>query len=924
MSLIGKLLVRLGLDNSEYKRGLEESQSQTKSFTGKIAGIFGKLGGIAAVGVVIKKAFDFGREAYNAAVQTRGVKAAFDKLNQPGLLNELKKATGNTVDELKLMQSVMQAKNFKIPLDQMATYLRFATVRAQETGQSVDYLVNSIIMGIGRRSPLILDNLGISAASLREELAKGGDYAEAVGRIIQKEMGAANSTLNESATITQQNTAAWEDAKSALGDSSFIRNLGDAFTRASTAVANFITKIFGSTEAVGANTKAVLDESKEVGLLITKLSGANTKESERRAILDRLKAINPDIVAGLNAENLSLIQLQKNARAYNNEIVTRLSLAGMEDKIAKVAGNFGDITSEIVMLNSEVDSSINNLKNLLQQGEKAQILTKSSVTVLSDQEKAKIIQGLSDIQTSGDDTIEKISQLKKLFGVEWVSAVSVKGFDSSFLEGVSSKLATLSVKSVGAQTELLSVQYQYEQTRKAIGEKLKDTTISPEEQKELTTIKDTIDGIVAGEKELTKLRKISQADTGNAAKLQAVKDQEAALNQLKDDYATFTGQTWGAKVTVSADTKPAETAVEGSIAFIENKISNLEIGFKLATTDEDRTKIAEQIKVEKQNLEKKTKPFEIPVKVDFAFGSNDYYEAEIKKIEDTINKGNFNLFGADLNPVIFDLLEKRIAQLRAEQEKLPQNIFPVGSVAAYDKEIKALTDKLPKLTGAEREAADELLRYYQIQRDGAAVDWKTDTQLREEAIKRYTELLKNATGAEAAYYQNLLNNLDGTQAKIEAINSTIDSSIKSMIEGLGTSLASGNIGAGLQQAILIPMAETGMAIGRQMVAFGGVGEALQGLMNNPKLAIPAGIALMVASAALKAGIQSSISRARGGSGGGSYNTFTGGSGYSNDGAMKYANAVQPAYTTEGGELVTRVSGSDLEFVLKKEQQKRNY
>src|SRR5690606_14702252 len=92
--------------------------------------------------------------------------------------------------ELNLMKRAVQGSNFDISLQSLPKLLEFAAVRAQQTGQSVDYLVDSIVTGIGRKSPLILDNLGISASQLREEMngvslasASVGEVAEAVGRI---------------------------------------------------------------------------------------------------------------------------------------------------------------------------------------------------------------------------------------------------------------------------------------------------------------------------------------------------------------------------------------------------------------------------------------------------------------------------------------------------------------------------------------------------------------------------------------------------------------------------------------------------------------------------------------------------------------------------------------------------------------------
>ena len=164
MSIIGSIFVRLGLKSDEFSKGIKQSEGQLSSFKG----VVGKIGGAIAGAFTVDKIVQFTKEAYKLAGQAQGVYNAFSRLNRPGLLNDLKEATRGTIDELQLMQTAVRANNFKIPLDQLATYLRFATDRAIETGESVDYLVNSLVLGIGRKSPLILDNLSISTVRLRK------------------------------------------------------------------------------------------------------------------------------------------------------------------------------------------------------------------------------------------------------------------------------------------------------------------------------------------------------------------------------------------------------------------------------------------------------------------------------------------------------------------------------------------------------------------------------------------------------------------------------------------------------------------------------------------------------------------------------------------------------------------------------------
>nr|DAX43642.1 MAG TPA: Nuclear pore complex protein [Caudoviricetes sp.] len=242
MSIIGSIFVRLGLKSDEFSKGIKQSEGQLSSFKGAV----GKIGGAIAGAFTVDKIVQFTKEAYKLAGQAQGVYNAFSRLNRPGLLNDLKEATRGTTDELKLMQTAVQANNFKIPLEELATYLKFATNRAIETGESVDYLVQSIILGIGRKSPLILDNLGISASELREELAKTGDMGKAVGNIINKSMSEAGDAIETSAVKTQKLGAAWKDFMVAVGDSGAVKSTGNIITDTLTSITRAMSDLIKS------------------------------------------------------------------------------------------------------------------------------------------------------------------------------------------------------------------------------------------------------------------------------------------------------------------------------------------------------------------------------------------------------------------------------------------------------------------------------------------------------------------------------------------------------------------------------------------------------------------------------------------------------------------------------------------------------
>ena len=174
------------------------------------------------IGNQASKLKDFVAEAAEVGMEmaetSDGVTKAFKDMDQPDLLDNLRKATKGTVNDVQLMTAAVQAKNFRIPLEDLGKYLQFAQLKAQQTGQSVDYMTNSIVTGLGRKSPMILDNLGISAAEISEKTKETGDFMKAVASIVDNQLAEAGDTYISAADKAAQKTAEWENAQRRLGE----------------------------------------------------------------------------------------------------------------------------------------------------------------------------------------------------------------------------------------------------------------------------------------------------------------------------------------------------------------------------------------------------------------------------------------------------------------------------------------------------------------------------------------------------------------------------------------------------------------------------------------------------------------------------------------------------------------------------------
>lgn len=157
------------------------------------------------------------KESSRLAAEMEGVERAFNRMNRPGLLNELQKATRGTVSDLELMKKAVQFENFGLPVEKMGIALEFARRRAKDTGQDVNFLVDSIVTGIGRQSPLILDNLGINAKRVADEFKRTGNFAQAAFKIIQEESQKAGRDLTTYAEIMARYNAQIENQQAKFG-----------------------------------------------------------------------------------------------------------------------------------------------------------------------------------------------------------------------------------------------------------------------------------------------------------------------------------------------------------------------------------------------------------------------------------------------------------------------------------------------------------------------------------------------------------------------------------------------------------------------------------------------------------------------------------------------------------------------------------
>nr|DAS13487.1 MAG TPA: tail tape measure protein [Caudoviricetes sp.] len=200
---------------SDASKSLVEKYNnpQTMSFfRGELFIRFAELAGKA-----LQKVKEFAAEGISMAETADGVIHAFQKLDNPNLLQTLRKATKNTVDDIELMKAAIKARDFGIPLEDLGKYLSFAQLKAQQLGASVQQMTDDIVTGLGRQSPKILDNLGLSVAEISAKTKETGDFMKAVASIVENNLAQAGETYISAADRAAQKTAELHNRQLELG-----------------------------------------------------------------------------------------------------------------------------------------------------------------------------------------------------------------------------------------------------------------------------------------------------------------------------------------------------------------------------------------------------------------------------------------------------------------------------------------------------------------------------------------------------------------------------------------------------------------------------------------------------------------------------------------------------------------------------------
>lgn len=243
------IAIRINADGSVALVELDKIEKKLKKQPGMLDQLKKHWLGISAAVYGVKRAFDKAwnlaeqaarydqsRQAFAGMVQGMGkdAKAEFAKINQ---------SAGGLIDQATLTEAANRAMSLGIPIEKLGKLMEISRAKARDMGITTTQAFGDIVTGIGRGSPLIIDNLGLTL--------KVGEankqYAASIDKVVSeltdedKKMAILNATLIQGEKALSrhnlQTLTAYENLqKFKVGVIDATRVLGDLISRVGAAV----------------------------------------------------------------------------------------------------------------------------------------------------------------------------------------------------------------------------------------------------------------------------------------------------------------------------------------------------------------------------------------------------------------------------------------------------------------------------------------------------------------------------------------------------------------------------------------------------------------------------------------------------------------------------------------------------------------
>lgn len=400
-----------------FQKKIDETRSKIQALTGTVkesgqsmVSTFKNIATSVGIAFGVQQVLRFGRELIGLALDAEEVKTAFAALNNPRLLDNLRRAVSGTVDDVTLMQAAIRAENLKIPLEDLATLFEFAERRAGEMGQTTESAINAIVNAIGSRARGSFKELGIDIFTAQDamkglnfETAEIADISREVTKVVEGELEKMGVNIDSNSDKVARLNAEWKNLKTTIAEGLvtgivFISDALDAvnlFNKANMGLMDAADRFEEGTFSWSAKWETaeeiITNSIPSVAELQQKLSDLNRQiidgkipQSERNILIAEALKLDEQITIMLGQETEAMkanrlerekqteLQEKHNAALTNakKDIVTFLRLlpilAKAQDAVAQSGQTVEDLDAEAAAREKRIDIAIREARAKLQ------------------------------------------------------------------------------------------------------------------------------------------------------------------------------------------------------------------------------------------------------------------------------------------------------------------------------------------------------------------------------------------------------------------------------------------------------------------------------------------------------------------------------------------------------------------------------
>lgn len=206
----------------------------------------------------------------------------------------------------------------------------------------------------------ILNDLGVDGAGASEVFAKLGSNTKMLGEKVDMANTSLKGTDSIMAEFTMKNATLGAEMER------LSKGFAGAFTNSAVSdgiksIVSLFADLFDKTKAV---SQGMDDERNTVNALMIEIKSSNATNERRKEIYEELKAINPDIVEGIDKENISIQELTKNVIEYNKAQINKIAVQKQQEKIDEQNQIAGEKAKEMAEKQSKALEALGKVSQL--------------------------------------------------------------------------------------------------------------------------------------------------------------------------------------------------------------------------------------------------------------------------------------------------------------------------------------------------------------------------------------------------------------------------------------------------------------------------------------------------------------------------------------------------------------------------------